>query len=118
MGNPDAAVDTPRPDTFTAASASGALAVRTTERGRPVRLKVRQDELYRHPNDLAAEIMYLCRRAANRGALLRRTELEAAGLSGPALALTGLPTREDVARDELAYEQQYGAEPQIWSRST
>ncbi|MFD4355399.1 hypothetical protein ACFWPK_25545 [Nocardia sp. NPDC058519] len=103
-------------DTFVAVAGSGNIAVRTTEQGQPVRLRVRQEELNRHPAHLAAEIVLLCRQAAARGALLRREALEAAGMSAAAIAATGLPTRDDVARAELDYDQQFGAEPQIWVR--
>ncbi|MFD3705569.1 hypothetical protein ACFWUP_20710 [Nocardia sp. NPDC058658] len=103
-------------ETFVAVAASGNIAVRTTELGQPVRLRIRQEELNRHPAHLAAEIVLLCRQAADRAALLRRAALEAAGMSAAALAATGLPTRDEVAAAELAYDQQFGAEPQIWVR--
>ncbi|MFC9966123.1 hypothetical protein ACFVH4_17995 [Nocardia ignorata] len=115
MVQPDSGAPESDLPTFTATSASGAIAVRTTERGQPVRLRIRQDELYRQPDDLAAEIVALCRRAADRGALARRAQLEAAGMSAQALAVIGVPTREQVARAEFEYEQRYGADPQIWS---
>ncbi len=113
----DSGVPEADPATFTATSASGAIAVRTTERGQPLRLRIRQDELYRQPDDLAAEIVALCRHAADRGALARRAQLEAAGMSAQSLAAIGVPTREQVARAEFEYEQRYGADPQIWSPS-
>ncbi|MCA2210204.1 hypothetical protein [Nocardia rosealba] len=117
MVQSDSGVPEADPATFTATSASGAIAVRATERGQPLRLRIRQDELYRQPDDLAAEIVALCRRAADRGALARRAQLEAAGMSAQSLATIGVPTREQVARAEFEYEQRYGADPQIWSPS-
>ncbi|MEV0707507.1 hypothetical protein [Nocardia aurea] len=101
----------------TATSRNGSISVETTEHGLPISLTVESEELRRDPSALAGDIMRLCRQAANRAGLARRAELEAAGLTGEVLALTGLPKPEDVARQELIEEQDYEDEPQSWLRS-
>ncbi|WP_109525442.1 MULTISPECIES: hypothetical protein [Nocardia] len=101
----------------TATSRNGSISVETTEQGLPISLTVEPEELRRDPSALAGDIVRLCRQAANRAGLARRAELEAAGLTGEVLALTGLPKPEDVARQELIEEQDYEDEPQSWLRS-
>ncbi|WP_431953532.1 hypothetical protein [Nocardia lijiangensis] len=101
----------------TAMSRNGSISVRTTEQGLPLAVTVEPDQLRRDPRDLASEVLRLCKQAANRAGLARREELAAAGLSSEMLALTGLPKPEDVARQELAEEEEYEVEPQSWLRS-
>ncbi|MFD0365952.1 hypothetical protein ACFQZZ_31320 [Nocardia sp. GCM10030253] len=101
----------------TATSRSGSISVETTEQGLPIAVSVERAELRRDPKELAGEILRLCKQAANRAGLARRAELEAAGLHGDVLALTGLPKPEDVARQELVEEQEYEVEPGSWLRS-
>ncbi|MEU1980990.1 hypothetical protein [Nocardia sp. NPDC019395] len=100
-----------------AASRGGLISVETTEQGLPIKIDIEPDELRRAPEELAREISRLCRRAANRAGLARRTELEAAGMSSDMLALTGLPTAEDIAREEYVEESEHDYEPQSWLRS-
>lgn len=102
---------------WTAASRSGAISVETTEQGLPLGITVEREELRRPPGELAAEILRLCKQSANRAGLARREQLQAAGLTGDVLALTGLPKPEDVARQELIEETEYDVEPQSWLRS-
>ncbi|WP_406236320.1 hypothetical protein [Nocardia sp. NBC_01009] len=104
-------------DGWSTTSRSGAISVRTTEQGLPLGISVDPAELRRDPGGLAAEVLRLCKQAANRAGLIRRAELEAAGMSGDMLALLGLPTSEDVARQEIAEEQEYETEPRSWLRS-
>ncbi|MEV4124620.1 hypothetical protein [Nocardia sp. NPDC049707] len=101
----------------TAMSRSGSISVRTTEQGLPLAVSVEPEELRRDPAELAQRIVRLCKQAANRAGLARREQLVAAGLSSEMLALTGLPKPEDVARQELADEEEYDEEPQSWLRS-
>ncbi|MEG8180158.1 hypothetical protein GZH49_16695 [Nocardia terpenica] len=115
-GGPDQAADEPWP-TFTAESLTGAIVVRTTEQGLPTGISVERSELARDPAQLAGEILRLCQRSANRAGLARRAQLAAAGMTPEALALTGLPTEADVARQEIVEEQDYDTEPQSWLRS-
>ncbi|ATL65749.1 hypothetical protein [Nocardia terpenica] len=115
-GGPDQAADEPWL-TFTAESLTGAIVVRTTEQGLPTGISVERSELARDPAQLAGEILRLCQRSANRAGLARRAQLAAAGMTPEALALTGLPTEADVARQEIVEEQDYDTEPQSWLRS-
>ncbi|MCM6776089.1 hypothetical protein NDR87_19660 [Nocardia sp. CDC159] len=105
------------PVEWTATSRSGTITVRTTDQGLPLGISVEPAELRRNPRELAAEIVRLCRQAANRAALARRTEFEAAGVDPEALRMMGLPTREEVARQEQLEEDEYETEPQSWLRS-
>ncbi|MFG1794392.1 hypothetical protein [Nocardia sp. NPDC049149] len=102
---------------WTAASRTGAISVRATEQGLPLGISIDAAELKRDPAALAAEILRLYKQAASRAGLARRTELEAAGMSVDALALLGLPTPEQVAREEIIEEEEYETEPRSWLRS-
>ncbi|MGW0003348.1 hypothetical protein [Nocardia grenadensis] len=97
-------------------SRSGSIEIETTEQGLPIALTIEREELSRPPGELAAEIVRLCKRSANRAGLERRAELAAAGLSSEMLALTGLPKPEDVAHQELVEEAEYDVEPESWMR--
>ncbi|MEU6561154.1 hypothetical protein [Nocardia nova] len=101
----------------TATTRSGSIAVETTEQGLPLRISIESAELRRDPAELAAELLRLCARAADRAGLARRRELAEAGVSSDLLALTGLPTAEQVERQALVDEQEYDTEPQSWLRS-
>ncbi|MFC3964561.1 hypothetical protein [Nocardia jiangsuensis] len=104
------------PAEWSAVSHSGAIVVRTTEQGLPIGLTVEAAELKRNPAELAAEIMRLCRRSADHAGLARRAQLQQAGLAPEMLALTGLPTPEEVARREQAEEEEFDMEPRSWLR--
>jgi hypothetical protein len=100
----------------TAASRSGSIAVETTDQGLPIKIDIEADELRRAPGDLAAEILRLCKRAAGRAGLAQRIQLQEAGMSSDMLTLTGLPTAEDIAREEYLEESGHDYEPQSWLR--
>ncbi|MER7453407.1 hypothetical protein ABTW96_24310 [Nocardia beijingensis] len=106
----------PTPAEWSANSRTGTISVRTTEQGTPLSVTVDPAELRRDPEVLAGEILRLCRQAANRAALMRRAELEQAGMAPEMIALFGLPTPEDVARQEIADEEDYDTEPDSWLR--
>ncbi|WP_330252269.1 hypothetical protein OG874_40315 [Nocardia sp. NBC_00565] len=101
---------------WAATSRSGAISVRTTEQGLPLGISIEAAELRRDPQGLAAEVLRLCKQAANRAGMARRAELAAAGVPADMLALTGLPTAEDVASQEFVEEQEYETEPDSWLR--
>ncbi|MEV0252254.1 hypothetical protein AB0H76_37100 [Nocardia sp. NPDC050712] len=101
---------------WTAAARSGAISVRTTEQGLPLGITVEPAELQRDPRGLAEEVLRLCKSAAAQAGLARRAELEARGASKEALALMGLPTPEEVSRQEYVEEQEYETEQQSWLR--
>ncbi|WP_319944842.1 hypothetical protein [Nocardia macrotermitis] len=102
---------------WTAANRTGSISVRTTEQGLPLGISVDKAELRRDPGALAAEVLRLCKQAANRAALARRAEFEAAGVDSAALHRMGLPTPAEVAQSELVEEDEYETEPESWLRS-
>lgn len=104
------------PTEFTLSSRTGAIVVTTTEVGLPRAISVERDRLREDPELLAAEILRLCRQSATRAASARRAQLQAAGLAPELLALTGLPTTEQVTRQEYVEEQEYETEPDSWLR--
>ncbi|WP_280425428.1 hypothetical protein [Nocardia carnea] len=109
--------DTEFPTEFTAHSLNGSIRIRTTEMGLPTSISVEPGELRRDPDSLAAEILRLCRQSAARAGLERRRHLQEAGFTSEMLKLAGLPTEEEVARQELVQEQEYETEPESWLRS-
>ncbi|MBF6133824.1 hypothetical protein IU501_12530 [Nocardia otitidiscaviarum] len=106
----------PFPTEFTASSRTGSVVVTTTEQGLPLGIEVDRDRLRGDLGPLAREIVLLCRQAASRAGMERREHLRAAGLAPEHLALTRLPTAEEVARQEYADEQDYEDEPDSWLR--
>lgn len=112
-----ASEDTEFPTEFTAHSLTGAIRIRTTEMGLPTAISVEPSELRRDPEALAGEILRLCKKSAARAGLARREQLQEAGFTSEMLRLTGLPTAEQVARQELLEEQEYETEPESWLRS-
>ncbi|MEC3955043.1 hypothetical protein VMT65_18525 [Nocardia sp. CDC153] len=104
------------PTEFTLSSRTGAIVVTTTEAGLPRAISVDRARLREDPELLAAEILRLCHQSAARAGIERRAQLQAAGLSSELLALTGLPTAEDVTRQEYLEEQEYETEPESWLR--
>lgn len=102
---------------WSAANRTGSISVRTTEQGLPLGISVDPAELRRDPQALAAEVLRLCKQAANRAALARRAELEEAGVAPEALRRMGLPTPAEVAQSELREEDEYETEPESWLRS-
>ncbi|MEU0540310.1 hypothetical protein [Nocardia sp. NPDC005978] len=100
-----------------AISRNGGIRMRITEQGIPLAVKIDPAELHRDPAHLAAEMLRICRRAADEAGLATRKKLEAAGMSPAALAATGLPTEADLARQEIVEEQDYDTEPQSWLRT-
>ncbi|WP_280398177.1 hypothetical protein [Nocardia carnea] len=105
------------PTEFTAHSLTGSIRVRTSEMGLPVAISVEPGELRRDPESLAGEILRLCKQSAARAGLERRKQLKEAGFTSEMLRLTGLPTEEEVARQEIVAEQEYETEPESWLRS-
>jgi|GEM_PF-4767848 len=102
---------------WTASSRTGSITVRATEQGLPLGISVDPTELKRDPQALAGEVLRLCKQAANRAALARRTEFEEAGVAPEMLRLMRLPTSEEVAQAELQEEGDYETEPESWLRS-
>ncbi|MFJ9362844.1 hypothetical protein ACIRRA_00280 [Nocardia sp. NPDC101769] len=99
------------------ANTSGSIRVRATTQGLPLAVKVESAELHRDPQQLAAEILRVCQKAANRAGLALRKQLEEAGLDAESINRANLPTEADVARQEIVEEQDYDTEPQSWLRT-
>lgn len=81
-------------------SRSGTISVVTTERGLPVSLSLDAVELQKPPQQLANEIMALCRLSAARAQVARRRELTEKGFSASVIRGLNLATQEDLARAE------------------
>ncbi|KQH79367.1 hypothetical protein AO501_14260 [Mycobacterium gordonae] len=95
------------------------MAVVTTERGLPTALKLDRSELARPPQELANEILALCKLSALRGQVAFRRDLAGKGYPASTLREIGLPTEEDLARAEadLFGEDDDGELPATWMRS-
>lgn len=100
-------------------SRTGTIAVVTTERGLPTALKIDKGELARPPQELAAEILALCRLSAMRAQLGYRRELVAKGFSASVIRELGLPTEENLAKAEEELFGQVGPDepPATWMES-
>lgn len=100
-------------------SHTGTIAVVTTERGLPTALKIDKSELGRPPQELAGEILALCRLSALRAQVAYRRELEAKGFSATVIRELGLPTDQDLAdaEAELYPEDDDDEPPATWMRS-
>lgn len=90
----------------------------TTERGLPTALKIDRGELARPPQELANEILALCKFSALRAQVAFRRELLGRGFTSSTIREIGLPSEEDLARAEaeLFGEDDDGA-PATWMRS-
>jgi len=99
-------------------SRNGTIAVVTTERGLPTALKIDRSELARPPQELASEILALCKYSALRAQVAFRQELAGKGFTSSSLREIGLPTDDDLARAE---QQLFGEDddepPATWMRS-
>jgi len=98
-------------------SHTGTISVLTTERGLPVALRLDAAELKKPPEQLARDIMALCRLSAARAQVARRRDLVEKGFSAAVIRGLQLATEEDLAGAE---EQVAGAEdelPPSWRRS-
>ncbi|WP_246398094.1 hypothetical protein [Mycobacterium vicinigordonae] len=100
-------------------SRTGTIAVATTERGLPTALKIDRSELARPPQELAAEILALCRLSALRAQVAYRRGLADKGFSQSTIRELGLPTDEELARaeQELFGDDEDNELPETWMRS-
>ncbi|WP_245673528.1 hypothetical protein [Nocardia lijiangensis] len=92
----------------------GDIVVTATDSGLPTMVRVTPEQLRRDPGDLAAEVLRLCRLAADRAGLRRREYLTGLGLGEDALRLLDLPTPQAIEQSELADEAQHEYEPRSW----
>jgi hypothetical protein len=100
-------------------SRNGTIAVVTTQRGLPTALKIDKSELARPPQELAGEILGLCRLSAMRAQIAYQRDLVDKGVSATVIRELGLPTEEDLAalEEELFAEDEDDEPPATWMRS-
>lgn len=98
-------------------SPSGSIAVATTERGLPIALKIDPKELKKAPQQLADEILALCRVSAMRAQVEHRHELMDEGRSPGLIADMRLSTEEDLQAAEDALRGDDDELPSSWMRS-
>jgi hypothetical protein len=106
--------DEPEFATYSVGQASlrgGEIQLSATDSGIPVALRVTADQLRRDPQDVGDDLLRLCRLAAARAGLTRRSYLADLGIPANALELLGLPTQEEVETMELADEVVHDYEP-------
>jgi hypothetical protein len=101
-------------------SRTGTIAVVTTERGLPTALKIDRGELARPPQELAGEILALCKLSALRAQVAYRRGLEEKGFAPSVIRELGLPTDDDLAAAEQALfadDDDADEPPATWMRS-
>ncbi|CRZ17760.1 hypothetical protein [Mycolicibacterium neworleansense] len=98
-------------------SAGGTISVHTTERGLPVALRLDPVELKKPPDQLAEEIMALCRLSAARAQVERRRDLAEKGYSASVVEPLRLATEDELARAEDAVLDEEDDLPTTWGRS-
>ena len=101
----------------TVRSRRGTISVLTTERGLPVALRLDTVELQKPPQQLAQDIMSLCRLSAARAQVARRRELVEKGFSAEVLRSLNLATEEDLTRAEADVFGDEDDLPSSWMRS-
>ncbi|WP_234809247.1 hypothetical protein [Mycobacteroides saopaulense] len=99
-----------------ARSPSGTISVVTTEQGLPVALKIDPRELKKSPQQLANEVLALCRLSGMRAQVAHRREMEAQGIDSPTIEIMGLATDSDVVNAEEGIFGD-GDLPDSWMRS-
>lgn len=92
----------------------GEIVVTATDSGIPLSVRVTPAQLRRDPDDLGDEVLRLCRLAADRAGLSRRTYLTELGFSEQTMNMLGLPTPAAVERSELVDEAERSYEPRSW----
>lgn len=100
----------------TVRSRRGTISVLTTERGLPVALRLDAVELEKPPQQLAQDIMSLCRLSAARAQVSRGRELAEKGFTAEVIRALNLATEEDLTRAEA---EVFGDEedlPSSWMR--
>jgi hypothetical protein len=98
-------------------SHTGTISVLTTERGLPVALRLDAAELRKPPEQLARDIMALCRLSAARAQVARRRDLVEKGFSAAVIRGLQLATEEDLAGAEEELARAEDELPPSWRRS-
>ena len=104
----------PAPEVATAVNRPRTVAVRATETGLPLDIRIDERELRYGGARLADEILRLCREAAREAGTRRREQLAHDGMPGDVLDRLGLPTREQVAVAQQAEDEDHA--PTSWMR--
>lgn len=89
----------------------------TTEQGLPTALKIDVRELKKSPQELAGEILSLCRLSAMRAQVAHRRELVSEGRSGALISDMKLAGEEDLAKAEAQLRGDDDDLPSSWMRS-
>jgi hypothetical protein len=97
-------------------SRSGTISVRTTERGLPIALRLDAVELAKPPEQLAHDIMALCRLSAGRAQVARRRDLVEKGFSAQIIHGLGLTTETELAQIEQEVLGDEDDLPSSWRR--
>lgn len=97
-------------------SPSGAISVVTTERGLPTALKIDPRELKKSPQQLAGEILALCRLSAMRAQVAHRRELLDEGRSPALISDMKLATAAELAKAEKELRGDDDGLPTTWMR--
>jgi len=97
-------------------SHTGTMSVLTTERGLPVALRLDPAELKKPPEQLARDIMALCRLSAARAQVARRRDLVEKGFSAAVIRGLQLASEEDLARAEEEASGDDDELPPSWKR--
>lgn len=103
------------PCSATAVNRAHTVAVRATETGLPLDIRIDRRELRYGGDRLAAEILRLCGEAGREAGTRRREQLARDGVPTEVLDRLGLPTREQVAATQHA-EDERQATPTSWMR--
>ncbi|HET6733216.1 hypothetical protein [Mycobacterium sp.] len=98
-------------------SRRGTISVVTTERGLPVALRLDDVELKKPPEQLARDIMALCRLSAARAQVAHRLELAEKGFSAEVIRGLNLATEEDLTSAETDAFGDDDDLPPTWMRS-
>jgi hypothetical protein len=98
-------------------SRGGTISVLTTERGLPVALRLDTAELTKPPEQLARDIMALCRLSAARAQVARRRDLVEKGFSASVIRGLQLATEEELSRAEVEAVGDEDELPPSWRRS-
>jgi hypothetical protein len=93
------------------------IAVQTTERGLPTQLRIGASETSRTPDDLAREILSLCRLSAMRLQVARRRALHEHGFDAAVIGDLNLATEEDLAKAEQDANEGDDGPPATWLSS-
>ena len=91
--------------------------MRTTERGLPLALRLDEAALMRPSQQLAGEILALCRLSAARAQVTRRRELVEKGFDTTVIRSLNLATEEELLRAEQEALADDDDQPPTWLRT-